>query len=192
MTYYKKLVGKKCYLSPISADSAQKWTEWDNDLEVAIPLGSESYSAYTFEKEKDVISECGKKGDHIFDIVKLDDDELIGRCLFFEINHINRRATLGIVIGEKEYWDDGYGQEATKLLLDYGFNLLNFHNIMLGVLAFNKRAISCYEKVGFKEYGRRREVRMIGGVWYDVVFMDMLEDEFKSIYVKNFMKTDNN
>ncbi|UCD18023.1 MAG: GNAT family N-acetyltransferase [Candidatus Zixiibacteriota bacterium] len=185
MTYYKKLVGNKCYLSPICEESAQNWTKWDNDLEVAVPLGDEAYNNYPLQKIKEIIGNCIEKQDHIFDIIMTDNDEHIGRCLLFEVNHINRRATLGIVIGEKQYWNNGYGHEATNLLLDYGFNLLNLQNIMLGVLSFNQRAISCYRKVGFKEIGRRRKARLINGRWYDLVYMDMLNEEFESIYVKH-------
>jgi len=57
----------------------------------------------------------------------------IGRCLLFNIDQINRQATLGIFIGKQAYWGQGFGQDAIALLLDYGFNLLNLHNIMLGV-----------------------------------------------------------
>ena len=64
------------------------------------------------------------------------------------------------LVGEKEYRDKGYGQDATKLLLDYGVNLLNLNSIMLGTFSFNERAINCYKKVGFKEIGRRRQARL--------------------------------
>ncbi len=95
---------------------------------------------------------------------------------------------LGIVIGEKAHWGRGYGQEAIKLLLDYGFHLLNLNNIMVGVFAYNQRAINCYRKVGFREVGRRRQARIIGGKKYDVVFMDMLAQEFESVYVNGFLE----
>ena len=91
---------------------------------------------------------------------------------------------LGIVIGEKAWWNRGNGQRAIELLLDYGFNLLNLNSIMLGVIAFNERAIRCYRKVGFREIGRRRQARVINGKKYDVILMDILAEEFTSSYVK--------
>lgn len=94
---------------------------------------------------------------------------------------------LGIVIGEKSYWNKGFGQDATKQLLDYGFNLLNLNNIMLGVFSFNKAAINCYKKIGFKEIGCRRQARIISNKKYDIVFMDILAEEFTSIYVNKFL-----
>ena len=183
MAYFKKLIGTKCYLSPCSQEEAGKWTEWDNDLEIAIPLGDEAYTPYTLEKMQDILDEVSKDQSHIFSILNLETDTAIGRCLLFNIDQVNRQATLGIVIGEKEYWGKGYGQDAIKLLLDYGFNLLNLNSIMLGTFSFNERAQACFGKAGFKEIGRRRQARIIGEKKFDLVLMDMLASEFESPYV---------
>ncbi len=187
MTHYKKLVGEKCYLSPCSSDDAEKWAEWDNDLEVAIPLGDEAYQLIPFEKEQEMMNSAVKGPMHIFDIIALEQDVLIGRCLLCDVDPVDRKAMLGIVIGEKEYWSQGYGQEAIKLLLDYGFNLLNLNSVMLGTISFNERAINCYRKVGFKEIGRRRQARIIAGKKFDVVMMDILAEEFGSPYLSRIL-----
>ncbi len=188
MAHYKKLVGTKCYLSPPSLEDAERWTEWDNDLQVTIPMGEEAYTPFSAEKTREIIENIVKKQAHYFNIVDLKTNKTIGRCMLFAIDQVDRRAMFGIAIGDKTYWDKGYGQEATQLLLDYGFNLLNLHNIMLGVYSFNQRAISCYRKIGFKEMGRRREARIICGKKYDVVLMDMLATEFQSVYVEKLLK----
>ncbi len=192
MTYYKKLVGKKCYLSPCSLEDAEKWTEWDNDLEVTIPLGEEAYTPYSLDRMKEIISSIIKKQDHVFSIIDLETDKSIGRCMLFSVDRVDRKAMLGIGIGEKGHWNKGYGQDATRLLLDYGFNLLNLNNIMLGVFSYNQRAISCYKKVGFKEIGRRRKSKIIGGDIFDEIFMDILAEEFESVYVTKFMRKKSN
>lgn len=79
----------------------------------------------------------------------------------------------------------GYGTEAIQLILDYGFNYLNLNNIKLDVLSFNERAIACYKKCGFKEYGRRRKSEFINGKYYDRISMDILKEEFTQSYIKN-------
>ena len=184
MPIYKKLAGEKCYLSPCRLEDAEHWAKWFNDLEVTIPLGDEAYTPTSLEGEQEAVRDILKNNRHIFSIIDLETDQTIGRCMFFNIDAINRSAMLGIVIGEKGHWDQGYGQEAISLLLDYGFNLLNLHNVMLGTFSFNERAIRCYEKVGFKLIGRRREARIIAGEKYDLVLMDILAGQFESPYVK--------
>lgn len=188
MGYYAKLVGEKCYLSPCTAQDAEQWTVWDNDLEVAIPLGDEAYTVYPLEKMEEVAREVMTEQVHLFSIVDAGTDTLIGRCLLFDIDAVNRKAMLGIVIGEKAYWSRGYGVEATRLLVDYGFNLLNLNSIMLGTFSFNKRALNCFRRAGFKEIGKRRQARIIAGRAYDLVLMDILAEEFESPYVRQFVE----
>ena len=188
MAYFKKLIGTKCYLSPCSQEEAEKWTEWDNDLEIAVPLGDEAYTPYTLEKMREILDDVSKQQSHIFSIVNLETETAIGRCLLFNVDLVNRQATLGIVIGEKEYWGKGFGQDGTKLLLDYGFNLLNLNSITLGTFSFNVRAQACFRKVGFKEIGRRRQARIIGNKKFDLILMDMLAEEFGSPYVSQIIE----
>src|SRR6056297_3027326 len=175
MEYFKKMEGDRIYLSPINKEDYKIYTKWINDLDIAINLGN-AHEVYTLEKEKDVLEEISKNS---FAIIHKSEDKLIGNCGLINIDQVNKKADLGIFIGEKEYWNKGYGLEAINLLLDYGFNLMNLYNIMLRVFSYNKRAINCYKKVGFKEIGRRRKAIQVTGQKYDEVFMDILTEEFK-------------
>ena len=177
MTYFKKIVGERLYLSPINLEDAEKYTEWVNDLEITINLDIAS-DIITVEKEKEILEEISKEG-YNFAIVELDNDKLLGNCGLIDVNMKHRKAELGIFIGNKDYWNQGYGEEAIKLLLDYGFNLLNLHNIYLRVHSFNKRALNCYKNCGFKEIGRRREAYIVGNEKYDDIYMDILDTEFE-------------
>ena len=128
---------------------------------------------------QNIVSDVSKQQSQVFSIVDLETDSSIGRCMLFNLDRVNRQAALGIVIGEKEYWGKGFGQDAAKLLLDYGFNLLNLNNIMLGTYSFNERAQACFRKLGFKEIGKRRQARIINMKKYDLILMDMLAEEFE-------------
>lgn len=178
--HYPKLMGERIYLSPIAPEDADLWAAWLNDLEVTVPLGDEAYMTYGIERAQQDVRDTVARQGHVFSIVEKESGRAVGRCLLFSVNQVDRNAMTGIFIGEKGSRGKGYGQEAMRLLLDYGFNLLNLHNIMLGVFAFNERAIHSYQSLGFKEIGRRREARWIGGKAYDVIFMDMLEEEFRA------------
>lgn len=181
MKYFKKLVGAKVYLSPINSDDAEVFTKWVNDLEISILMSSAS-SIYSLDKEKEFLENVSKNG-HSFAIVDIESDKIIGTCGLMNVNHIFRKAELGIFIGEKEYWGKGYGTEATELLLDFAFNILNLNSIMLIVNSFNERAIKSYEKCGFKLIGKRREAVILGNKAYDEYLMDILSSEFKKSIV---------
>ena len=72
--------------------------------------------------------------------------------------------------------------------MDYAFNLLNLNSVMLGVYSFNKRAIRCYQKAGFKEIGARRQARIFGPRVYDIIYMDMLSSEFGASVVDSILE----
>lgn len=183
MKYLKKLIGERIYLSPRSIEDAEQFTEWLNDFETTDYLGRSGILT-TLEGEKKYLEE-NSSPEATFVIVTLEDNKMIGTVSLESINWLNRTATLGVFIGDKDYRSKGYGTEAIKLLLDYGFNYMNLHSINLNLMSFNIRAQKCYEKCGFKETGRIRESRFINGRYYDVITMDILADEFQGDYIKN-------
>ncbi|MBQ2938341.1 MAG: GNAT family N-acetyltransferase [Clostridia bacterium] len=183
MKYFKKLVGERIYLSPRSVEDAEKYTEWMNDFETTDYTGR-SYQLMTIEAEKKYLEEHINE-EAVFAIIDSSEDKLIGTVGLHQVNHFKRKAELGIFIGDKEYREKGYGTEAIRLILDYGFNYLNLNNIKLDLMEFNKRALACYKKCGFKEYGRRRKCEFINGKYYDIIEMDILAEEFEGSYIKN-------
>ena len=174
--YFRKLVGERCYLSPISLEDAARYCEWLNDLEVARTL-TLATANISLSGEKDVLARIAK--DHNYGIIEIDSNTLIGNCGLADINHVDRTCEIGIFIGDKSYWGKGYGPEAMSLLLGYGFDYLNMRNIWLQAYAFNARGLAAYKKLGFREVGRRRKAVRREGAEHDVVFMDLLDDEFR-------------
>lgn len=187
MQYYKKLIGDRIYLSPkgTSDDEIQKFTEWMNDFEVTDYIGR-SGNLITLIGEKDYLENIAKDSkNRNFDIITLNDNKLIGTVSLENINFIERSAILGIFIGDKDFRNNGYGKEAIKLLLEYGFKYLNLHSIRLDLLAVNERAHKCYLRCGFRDTGCSREEIFLNGKYYDKLHMDMLENEFDGDYIRN-------
>lgn len=183
MKYFKKLVGDNIYLSPRNIEDVEKFTEWLNDFETTDYIGR-SGAIMTIEKEKEYL-ESHSGDESCFVIVRLSDNEVIGTVGLEQISHLKRIATLGIFIGDKGSRNKGYGTEAIKLILEYGFRYLNLNNIKLDLMEFNERALACYKKCGFKEYGRRRKCNFINGKYYDTIEMDILAEEFEGDYIRN-------
>lgn len=112
----------------------------------------------------------------IFAILTLE-HRLIGGCDLRDIVHRTGTAELGIAIYDPSDWNQGYGTEAVTLMLRYAMFHLNLHNVLLRVFGFNPRAIRAYQKVGFREIGRRRGAAVLGGERFDEVYMDITQGE---------------
>lgn len=186
MSYYKRAVGSKCYLSPINPEDVPTYTEWLNDPELSLMLQI-VVKPVSMSAEKEIVERIAKDP-YQFAVVDLETDELIGGCGLKDVDLVNRTAIMGIFLGNKEYWGKGYGEDATRLLVDFAFSFVNLNSIMLQVFDFNPRAIRCYEKAGFKHVGRRREAKILNGERYDEVLMDIVADEFAGSLVSDAMK----
>lgn len=121
-----------------------------------------------------------KAHQHFFFAIELrESKELLGVCGLFGVRKINRKAELMITLYDESNRGKGYGTEALQLLLDYGFNQLNLHRIVLFTHEINKRAQRIYEKLGFKPGGRRRQASFFEGAYHDLLLYDMLDSEFR-------------
>jgi RimJ/RimL family protein N-acetyltransferase len=104
--------------------------------------------------------------------------EYIGNVNLTSIHRINRAAEFSILIGDKQYWSRGIGEQATRAMLQHAFVDLNLHRVSLSVIRENDRAIRVYRKVGFVDEGCQRQAVFKDGVYRDVVLMAILRDEF--------------
>jgi RimJ/RimL family protein N-acetyltransferase len=173
-------IGERIYLRPAELDDAPLFQQWINDPEVNQFLGA--FMPVNGVREKEFLEGLYKEpGNAVLVIALKDGDRPIGSCGLHQLrmDFPNRSAELGILIGDKEHQDRGYGSEAMRLLCAYGFGRLNLHRIGLRVYEYNRRAIRCYEKAGFRVEGAVREGRYFNGAYYDVVLMGLLAREFR-------------
>jgi RimJ/RimL family protein N-acetyltransferase len=104
---------------------------------------------------------------------------VLGHVALFGADAHNRTATYAIIVGPP-HQGQGYGTEATRLTLRYGFDELGLHRIQLSVIGYNERGIATYKKAGFVEEGRSRESMFRGGKWHDQVHMGVLDHEWRA------------
>ncbi|NBI06554.1 GNAT family N-acetyltransferase [Senegalia massiliensis] len=81
--------------------------------------------------------------------IKLTSGKLIGYLTIREIKRFRKISTLGLVL-DPNYMNNGYGTESLIIFLNYYFQNLKMKKMILQVAKFNKRAIRCYEKCGFR------------------------------------------
>jgi RimJ/RimL family protein N-acetyltransferase len=174
------ITGEKVALGPIRRELLPLYLRWINDFEVTRTLAA-SFRPMTWEAEEAWFEGASRRDrDAMFTIYERATLRPIGNTGIHDVDAHHRVGEFGLMIGEKECWGKGYGTETTRLMLDYGFNCLGLHNLMLKVYSFNERGIRAYTKAGFREIGRRREAIRIAGQAYDEVLMDCLATEFES------------
>lgn len=105
----------------------------------------------------------------------------IGHIELATIDFTNLSATVVHVLIKPDLRNKGYGREMVKKVLEYGFNFLNLHRIDLVVFDFNRQAIACYQKLGFKEEGLMRDTKRVGNSYWSMYLMSMLDHEWRVI-----------
>lgn len=109
-----------------------------------------------------------------------EEGDLIGHTTLWGASLPIRAATFAIILGP-EFIGKGYGTDATKTMLRYGFEELGLHKIELQAWAFNTRGIRAYEKAGLIKEGVRRDAAFHGGEFHDQVLMSILEEEHRAL-----------
>jgi len=153
---------------------------WFNDPEVIqylqfyLPL-------MELQEEKWLEQKSFSENDVVFLIEAIMEDgslKPIGTCGLHEIEWKNRKATAGIAIGDKDFWNKGLGTEAARLIIEYAFNQLNLHRIGTSVYDFNERSIAMQKKVGFQVEGRHRQAIFKNGRYVDEIVLGILREEW--------------
>lgn len=172
--------GDRVRLRHIEKEDLPRFVEWLNDPEVS--QGLSMYTPLSMAEEENwfekMLEAPSEERSLCIEAKNSDEWQLIGNSGFFSIDWRNRSAELGLFIGDKAYWDKGYGTEVVELLLRHGFATLNLYRIFLRVFEDNPRAIRVYEKAGFIHEGRQRKAEYHNGQFHDVLFMSILRPEW--------------
>ncbi len=101
------------------------------------------------------------------------DGEHIGNCSYYNISETNNEAELGIMIGNRDYWDKGYGTDVISTLVNHIFRQTNLNRIYLKTVDSNARAQRCFTKCGFSPYGQ------MARDGYNFVLMELHRDQWQ-------------
>jgi RimJ/RimL family protein N-acetyltransferase len=169
--------GERIFLSTVNRADLPLYSRWFADLEVTAYLGM-SGRFFLPEHEQEWYDHM-LRAENIktFAIIVRDGQRMIGNVSLGSINHQHQIAELGIAIGDRSMWGQGYGTEATRLMTEYGFVFLNLETIYLRLLSMNERAHRAYLRAGYREAGRLRGMRVFNGKRYDDILMDITREE---------------
>jgi len=173
--------GSKIYLRPLErSDLNERYLNWLNDPEVTRYLETGTFPTTIQDLEKFYAKVTGSSTEVIFAIADRKSHKHIGNAKLGPIQWVHRRAMFGILIGDKEFWSKGIGEEVTRLMVEYAFDRLNLNRICLAVFEEHKAGVKCYEKVGFKIEGCFREEMFRQGSYKNRLWMALLRSEYEA------------
>lgn len=167
--------GQNVKLESLRENDSEILFDWINDRDLVIlnapysPVGEHAHQEWF--KSVQVSTDSV-----IFSIRKCMDDAIIGSCQLGQIRNVHRTAQLQIRIGLAQERGRGFGTEAVKLLVAFGFRDLNLHRIGLTVFAENVAARKAYVNAGFVEEGCMRKAVWIDGEYRDLIVMGILNN----------------
>jgi RimJ/RimL family protein N-acetyltransferase len=168
----KMLSGGKVILRPLEKRDLDKSLEWLTDPLVNKYL-SQNFKDLTVKQEEQWFNYIKEsRQDMVFAILEKKSDKHIGNCALHKIDPSRKTCELGIVIGEKDYWDRGYGTDAVKVLIGFAVGDMELTKIRLNVYTYNHRAIKVYENCGFKLIRVLKRNHLFNGKYWDTLIME--------------------
>ena len=150
--------------------------QWGNDPELAFLTGMNPFPKSLVDIERWFETVCVNQCLKLFTIKTLS-GEYIGNVEISELEWRTGCGEIGIIIGEKEFWHQGYGREAIGLLADFAFREMRLHRLEARVLAHNVRAQRVFERCGFVREGVMRDQFFLQGRHVDVIGFGLLASD---------------
>jgi RimJ/RimL family protein N-acetyltransferase len=173
------LEGRLVRLRAREPEDASPSYAWTNDFEVTRNIKIRYPQSHKSQRDWAVATSGPHYASGLFSIETLASPQMIGTCGLRAGQPEDRCATLAIWIGDKVFWNGGYGTDAMIILCRFGFEIMNLHRIELDVYADNPRAQHVYEKLGFVVEGRKRDHDFRAGQYRDTVMMGLLPGELR-------------
>jgi len=171
--------GERVLLRALTPEDYPRLTVFKNDVEFELLGGGDPPRPRTLATVTAFFDELIKDKSSVNFAIEVD-GVFIGDCGLFHFDQRSGTAELGIGIGDPDYRGQGYGREAVRLLVDFGFRMHNLRKIWLETLGDNERAIRSYQAVGFVQEGRQVEHAWSDGKYVDVVLMALFAADFVS------------
>jgi len=169
------LMGEKVDLVAAERAYVPYFVKWINDPEVTQWLMVDPPLSEAMEN--DWVDGIRREGRMVFTILTKD-GRPIGNTGIEQVSWKYRRATIGIMIGEKDCWGKGYGSDAIITVLRYCFEELGMRRVDLITDSENYRAQKAYKKCGFQVEGVMRQSRTKNGRTVDDLMMSILSTDW--------------
>jgi hypothetical protein len=172
------LKGKKVTLHLPEEKHLKKMLEWRNDPNLRQFF--REYRELSYEHQVKWWKDKALSDDswQYFVMKPNGEDKIIGVIGLVYIHPIYKTAEFAISIGDENYRNGGFGSDALRTIIKYGFEELNLNRIWCEVYSNNK-AIDVYRHIGFKDEGLLRQTVYKNGQYHDSYILGMLKDEWQ-------------
>ena len=177
------VTGEQVALGPLRRDLLETYHRWFNNFRTLRTTGApaQPQTLESLAAQYEALSTPAHDPHGVsFTIYRTSDWTPIGTTRLQDVDYHHGTAEFVIFIGEPAERGKGYGTEATRLVLDCAFTALGLRNVLLKVYEFNLAGHRVYQKVGFREFGRRHACHYMGGKFWDVIYMECLSEDFQS------------
>lgn len=173
--------GRLVRLRTLEPSDAERLHTWINDPDVREHLAVRYPMSMANEVDWVASNKTVSYGNALFAVDTVADGRHIG-CVDIRTptGAENRKGELGLMVGDKSVWGQGYGTDVVRTACRFGFDEMNLNRIELWVHGNNERAIHVYETVGFVREGVARQGWYKGGRYLDMVLMGLLRDELRA------------
>lgn len=168
---------KRVYLRAFEPDDYKTTIKWRKDDKIWDMLGGTKYFVSEAYEKQWIENTIFNSKDVKLAICLVENEKHIGNVYMTNINEINRSCVSHVLIGEKEYWGNGYAREALLLAIDYMFNERNIHRIQANVLVSNVASLKMHEKCGYKLEGTLREAVYKNGKYQDQYVLALVKNK---------------
>ncbi len=165
------VVGERVALGPLRAELYPLHVAWVNDPDVAWNVFGRHEPRSEAEESAWLERERARPDARFFLVYRRDEERPIGVSSLTDIGSPPGSATFRILIGSRSDRGRGFGEEASRLVIDHAFAVLGVGRIELEVFEYNVAAQRLYARLGFAEVDRRRDRIHRDGRTWDVIEM---------------------
>ena len=166
--------GESIFLRPVEPSDATVLMLWENDpqnwkvTDTEVPFSLHGIMQL-IEQQQHIRS----TGQLRFMICLKKEGAAVGSIDLYDADFKNRRAAVGILIGESNERGKGYAAESLGLVADYARDVLDMHNLYCSVQSDNSSSLKLFDKAGFERVGARKEWFFRKGEWLDEIIFQL-------------------
>jgi len=171
--------GDKIWLRAIERSDLKQLLKWRNNPKLR--RNFREWRELNMQNQEDFFNDMVMNSNHVVFGIEDEDHNLIGVCRISYIDWQARSGEIGCYIGDEEKQNQGYGTDALRTLVEFGFEEAGLHRLEAAMLSDNISAVKSFTKAGFKQEGVMRDATYCDGRFHDHVLMSMLRSDYDKI-----------